>query len=162
MTNDLESWREECLVKLEELFGPRRRDCALGDIRLSHDNIPRIRWSPDEKTLDIEITELQGPRSRWDVAHESVHALDPGFRSPMGTVLEEGLATWFQNEMVPECRSETHQSYQAAENLVCYFIEEHDLIEVLKAVRKDVSLWEITQEHLPGCAARLVVPFQYP
>ena len=52
-------------------------------------------------TVDVHISKwpwehLSPDQSVWQVAHESVHLLDPG---PMGTnFLEEGLATWFQDE----------------------------------------------------------------
>ena len=93
--------------------------------------------------MDILITKYpwehrspdQGP---WQIAHECVHLLDP---SEKGTanVLEEGLATWFQNE--PTYHDERVRRYIAKndKHLPAYLeaqeLVRHSLPDILQAVK---------------------------
>ena len=91
----------------------------------------------------------------WQVAHETVHLLDP---VPFGeaNVLEEGLATWFQDE--PEFHDNEVKRYisQGIEHTVPY-LEARDLVrrcmpgllQVVKEIRSlHVAVSEITADLL--------------
>lgn len=113
-------------------------------------------------------------QSVWQVAHESVHLLDPG---PMGTnFLEEGLATWFQdefefhNEQVQRYiakNSEHSPSYAKAKELVQVCMPLH-LCSAVREIRasgvriRDIDV-EVLGSHLPhvndSTIERLCVPF---
>ena len=116
--------------------------------------------------LDICISEWpwehcspdQGP---WQVAHECVHLLDPGLRGG-ANLLEEGLATWFQDE--PGFHSEAvkayirrnrprPQNYAEAEQLVGSCMP--DLQPAVRTIRASgIGFRDITADqlapHLPG------------
>ena len=96
------------LTVLEEMFGPRDKRFVFGTVGLTTDEKDRPQtYFPNgfhflgKCTVDVHITScpwknLHQDQGGWQVAHESVHLLDPG---PEGAnFLEEGLATWFQDE----------------------------------------------------------------
>ena len=95
-----------CIHHLETMFGQRRPGFLFRSIRQSGDEYPRIHFPfvnpvDGNRVVDIHIGKTpwerrDAGRSGWQVAHECVHLLDPGL---FGTsnVLEEGLATWFQD-----------------------------------------------------------------
>ena len=97
------------IVRLEEMFGPRDPNFVFGSIKRStdKDGMPQTYfpigysrkwvclvdlhispWPYDKQCLD---------QATWQIAHECVHLLDPGCLGG-ASVLEEGLATWFQDE----------------------------------------------------------------
>ena len=92
---------------LENLFGPCDPRFVFGTIRKSEDGTPRTFFRTRYYTeggciVDIHISDFpwehfSPDQGKWQVAHECLHLLDPGI---YGTTnfLEEGLATWFQNE----------------------------------------------------------------
>ena len=95
---------------LEDMFGPYDSRFNFGSIRRStdpmdvpHTNFPNGFYLSGGCVVDIHISseplaeELED-QAVWQVAHECVHLIDPG---PKGTAnyLEEGLATWFQDEI---------------------------------------------------------------
>ena len=92
---------------LEGLFGPCDTRFIFGTIRQSKDDIPCIFFRSKYDTdggfiVDIHISDFpwdhcSPDQGRWQVAHECVHLLDPGIAGT-ANFLEEGLATWFQNE----------------------------------------------------------------
>jgi hypothetical protein len=115
------------------LLGQRDQDYTLADTvfvappphinLLSDSQIVRVclgdnalqRWqhNPDD----------QGRLARWQLAHECVHLIDPHFPAPTN-VLEEGLATWFQNRQV-KCRCFfSTPAYSRAEHLVSPLMED--------------------------------------
>ena len=114
----LNAWVEKYLSILESIFGPRDSRFVFGTVRSTNKNYPHTGY-PDgfhfngNCRVDIFITadpwkncrHTQGP---WQVAHECVHLLDPVERG-FNTVLEEGLAAWFQNE--PRYHSEMVRRY---------------------------------------------------
>ena len=94
---------------LELLWGPFDPRFIFGDIKRStheHDSpqtfFPKGFDLQGSCPVDIQISrdvydkEIVG-QGLWQVAHECVHLLNPGV---LGTcnILEEGLATWFQDE----------------------------------------------------------------
>ena len=66
---------------------------------------------PKACLLKDDLTE-----ARWHVAHESIHVLDP--HSNPTNYLEEGLATWFQNEKVKEYEGYRYDPWAEAQKRV--------------------------------------------
>ena len=101
----------EYIAKLEKIFGGCDQKFQLGCVlradkeKHSHGDGPYI-WfrgnSLDEGSIiDICIStgawdEHNLDQATWQVAHECVHLLDP-VKFGNATILEEGLAMWFQN-----------------------------------------------------------------
>lgn len=97
----------------------------------------------------------------WQVAHESVHLLDPGLRGG-SNFLEEGLAIWFQNEPTfhsdavkryIEQNTPPAQNYRDADAWVRACMPQ--LIPAVKTIRASgVRIGDMTAdelaEHLPG------------
>ena len=69
--------------------------------------------------------------ARWQLAHECLHLLDP--RLPPTNVLEEGLATWYQNKAVPVTFAPC-EPYIEAERLVYPLMDE--LPAAIRLLRK--------------------------
>ena len=94
---------------LQEIFGPYDRRFVFGSIKKSidkddvpHTNFPNGFHVNGGCIVDIHIAtwpwdNCSRDQGTWQVAHESVHLLDPGV-SGSANFLEEGLATWFQDE----------------------------------------------------------------
>ncbi len=95
---------------LEGLFGSRDPRFIFGTIRKalksSFGDRPRIHFPCNyfltgRCIVDINVTEHPWEhccidQGKWQVAHECVHLIDPG-KEGSANVLEEGLASWFQN-----------------------------------------------------------------
>ncbi|MCY4095725.1 MAG: hypothetical protein OXG05_11455 [Gammaproteobacteria bacterium] len=108
--NDRRSLRQQAekyLKDLEELFGPRDPRFVFSSIERSSNRYPHTDY-PNEFSLDgdcavsIHVTSdaydgRQISQCLWQIAHECVHLLDP-CRKGEANFLEEGLATWFQDE----------------------------------------------------------------
>lgn len=101
----------EYITKLEEIFGKCDQNFQLGCVlradkeKHSHGDGPYIWFRSnclDEGSIiDICIStrawdEQYLNQATWQIAHECVHLLDP-VEFGNATILEEGLATWFQN-----------------------------------------------------------------
>lgn len=97
---------EECVRAAEDLLGPRDEQWDVPGLRVRTDgktgpytdtsSFPRLLvFLPQACLFKKGLTE-----ARWHVAHESIHVLDP--HSNPTNYLEEGLATWFQNDRVKE------------------------------------------------------------
>ena len=107
--HQLEEHVGQYLIKLEQMLGPHDSRFVFGTVRKTtdkngspHTHFPNGYHFNGNCTVDVHISKwpwehLSPDQSVWQIAHESVHLLDPG---PLqGTnFLEEGLATWFQNE----------------------------------------------------------------
>lgn len=97
------------LPKIEALFGDRRSKFTFGKITRStaSNGVPQTDFpcGYDEETgsvVDIQLGHSPYDnqslnQSAWQIAHECVHLLDPCCKG-QANVLEEGLATWFQDE----------------------------------------------------------------
>ena len=148
----LSEWLSQFLSKIEMLFGPRDHSFTLVGIDIDKTPVnPPMIWFPDSgipvgsrerrsKHIVVRLNQnaLSHPvRARWQLAHECVHLLDPwhpGLDGGPTNVLEEGLATWFQNWCVPE--AEFHEgAYATAEKLVEPLMPE--LAEAVKRIRED-------------------------
>ena len=181
----LPEYASRFLADIEHWFGPR--DCSFVlvgiDIDCTLGNSPRL-WFPDSGIApdDAErrsrhivirlgqaaLTDL--PRARWQLAHECFHLLDPWNQRVDGrptNLLEEGLATWYQNSRVPE--AEWHEGlYAAAEDLVRPLMEQ--LPSAVKRIRRERNLRigkftpKVLQDYCPGfdedTLQRLCQPFQ--
>ena len=103
---NLEAYVTRYVSILESIFGQRDPRFVFGTIGMS-DGRPRTHFPGGFHLdggchVDILITKYpwkhrspdQGP---WQIAHECVHLLDPCEKGTANT-LEEGLATWFQDE----------------------------------------------------------------
>ena len=165
---DLEQQVGRYMRVLENFFGARDPRFIFGSIRKSSGppqlNFPATYNLDGGCVVDIHIGEWpwdnespdQGP---WQVAHECVHLLDP---MPFGAanVLEEGLATWFQDEkefhtaMVRdyiEKKGDAGQTsnYLEARNLIRRCMKERQFIPVVRELRSSgVPLSDITVDHL--------------
>ena len=94
---------------LEDMFGQGDQRFVFGSIKQSidkgdvpHTNFPNGFHFNGGCVVDIHISEWPWQhccygQGTWQLAHESVHLLDPGVDGT-ATFLEEGLATWFQDE----------------------------------------------------------------
>ncbi len=85
-------------------------------------------------------------RARWQLAHECVHLIDPG--QGAASVMEEGIATWFQNTTVTRKFCNSSGPYAEAERLVTPVIQ--DLCQSIRTFRtqNNLSIQQITPEHL--------------
>lgn len=161
---------ERYLGKLEFLLGPRDERFIFGTIKKSHDDRPRTHFPNNYYTtggcvVDIHITEFpwehcSPDQGRWQVAHECLHLIDPGEKGTI--VLEEGLASWFQNE--PRFHSSKVRNYiegnpkdghyEPARQLVIECKPDR-LVKVVKEIRKsDIRIRcikpEMLEAHLHG------------
>ncbi len=181
----LPEYASRFLADIEDWFGPRDRSFVLVgiDIDCTPGNPPRL-WFPESgiapddaerrsrhiviRLNQAALTDLN--RARWQLAHECFHLLDPWNLRVDGrptNMLEEGLATWYQNSRVPE--AEWHESvYAAAEDLVRPLMEQ--LPSAVKRIRRErgVRVGECTpdvlRDYCPGfdedALQRLCQPFQ--
>ena len=159
------------LADIEHLFGPRDRSFTLVgiDIDKTPGNVPR-NWFPDSgiapddaQRRSRHVVIRLGPaaltdlaRARWQLAHECFHLLDPWHPKVDGrptNMLEEGLATWYQNSRVPE--RECHEDlYAAAEDLVRPLMDPLPL--AVKRIRRECQLRisditpDVLQAYCPG------------
>jgi hypothetical protein len=85
------------LREVENLLGPRNREYSILGIEFSG-TVPQI-WFPGNcKHIAIQLGEpamSDSKRARFQLAHETVHLLDPVVGGT-ANVLEEGLATYYQ------------------------------------------------------------------
>ena len=153
---------------LEDLFGPCDSRFVFGTIRKSEDNTPRTFFPNNYYTnggciVDIHISDFpwehySPDQGKWQVAHECVHLLNP--ESGTTKFLEEGLATWFQNEprfhddavkQYIKRNTKTNGSYASAKNLVLHCMPQ--LAVAVKGIRKSgIIIRDISPDML---AARL-------
>ena len=123
------------LGEVERMFGQRDPSFTLVGIEIDETpgSFPRL-WYPDSgiapddserRSRHVIIRLSRGAltdpvRARWQLAHECFHLLDPWNQRVDGRPtnwLEEGLASWYQNNRVPEAASR-EGSYAVAEGLV--------------------------------------------
>ena len=158
------------LADIECSFGPRDRSFTIVgiDIDSTPENSPRL-WFPNSGiasddaerrsrhvVIRLSATALTDlARARWQLAHECFHLLDPWHPRVDGqptNMLEEGLATWYQNSRVPE--AEYHDGiYAAAEDLVRPLMDQ--LPSAVKRIRQERRLRigrftpEVLREYCP-------------
>ena len=167
----LPEYASQFLADIENRFGLRDRSFALVgiDIDETPGNAPRI-WFPDSGmvpgdeqrrsrhiVIRLGANTLTDPaRARWQLAHECFHLLDPWNPKADGrptNMLEEGLATWYQNSRVPE--AEFHGGpYATAEDLVKPLM--NNLPHAIKHIRRGLKLRigeltpDVLRDHCPG------------
>lgn len=150
---------------LENMFGQCDQRFVFGSVKKSKDGTPRTHF-PEEFHLngdcvvDIHISEepwqhCYYDQGTWQLAHESVHLLDPEVNG-RATFLEEGLATWFQDEatyhhdVVQKYIGqgiEHPQDYAVAKDLVCRCMPR--LTSVIKKIRsRGMRIQDITADKL--------------
>ena len=126
---------------LEEMFGPSNPNFEFGCIRPApQGDSPHVHFRNDSSggVVDICLTEealqsLTEAWSTWQLAHECLHLIDP-HKNPTN-VLEEGLATYYQNDKVCRDFAECTGSYAEAEKLVEPFMK--TLPDAIKKIRKE-------------------------
>ena len=149
---DLKAHVARYISILESIFGQRDPRFVFGTIEMSDDESPRTHF-PDYFhfgggcRVNILITKHpwehcrldQGP---WQVAHECVHLLDPS-EAGTGNVLEEGLATWFQDESTYHDEQVRHYiaKYDKHAKFSPVYLEAEELVrgsvpDILHAVKK--------------------------
>ena len=115
-----------------------------------------IYWDTDDRyayiypwdgKVDIYLTKKavlddNARNAEWQLAHECVHLLDPNCRCDSKgniirtNVLEEGIASWFHDELYPEFRNRRQKNYEQARNLVEKYID-NGLLAHVKALREN-------------------------
>ena len=143
------------LTQAEGLFGPRDPSFTILGIELvdSEDVSSQIWYPPSHEDRKHVIVHLSAGALRceqlalWELAHECVHLIDPS-RLEQATVLEEGLAVWFQNKEVGKEFMSENGSYADAERLVLPLMD--SLPGAIRRMRqeKGVTLCDITAELL--------------
>ena len=167
-------WRNNFLAELEEWFGPRDSSFELGRIVEGKGPCIRPRSPAEPKLIDTCISApamagaLGGKTAFWEIAHESVHLVDPKIPGPT-TFLEEGMATWYQNFKIRPDRFEPDEPWREAEALVFPYMENDYLRMITRRLRREkrVRICAITSEllaqHAPqipaDVAAKLARPF---
>ena len=181
----LTEWASQFLADIERLFGPRDRSFTLVgiDIDRTPGNSPRV-WFPDSGIAPGDVVKRSkhiiirlGPNAlndpvcaRWQLAHECVHLLDPwhpGLDGGPTNMLEEGLATWYQNNSVRE--AVCHEgAYATAEKLVEALMPE--LPKAVKRIREERNIRiggmnsDILRDYCPGMdrdiSRKLCEPFR--
>ena len=131
----LESEVQRYKKLLKNLIGPGDPRFVFGTIRQSEDNTPRIFFPAGYHMeggcmVDIHISDFpwehcSPDQGKWQVAHECVHLLDPGIHGT-ANFLEEGLATWFQNE--PQFHDDTVRHYIARNSRNLLYDAAKDLV----------------------------------
>ena len=151
----------ECITRVEFLFGERdKRFTPLG-IEIvegwsgkvdNQDLFPPCLWFPPSDT-ENHIIILLHPNviccealAKWQVAHESAHLLDPG-KYGRASVLEEGIAAWFQNDFAPLHKDVDIGNYEDAEGIVKKHKEK--IFSAIKKLRADgIRLSDINAPNL--------------
>lgn len=150
---------------LEQMFGLCDPRFVFGSFKQAVGSVPRTHFPngfhfKGNCVVDIHISKYPWQhccydQSAWQVAHECVHLLDPGLQTNTN-VLEEGLATWFQNE--PRFHNDLvktyirksptgSQNYIQAGRLVQHCMP--NLIKAIKDIRgSGLSIRDITPDTL--------------
>lgn len=158
--------RGQYLEELEALLGPRDRNYSLGGISF-HIEGPEI-FFPYNPTNSVVIRLGENALAwwkkdanigirlmAWQLAHECVHLIDPNF-SPPTNVLEEGLATWFQDQKVEGNGFGSLDSYADAKRLVLPYIEKGHLLEKVRILREEgIRICDIRKEDLHRVASQI-------
>ncbi len=181
----LPEYVSQLLSDIECLFGPRDHSFTLVgiDIDKTPSASPRLWYpdsgiapdDPDRRSRHIVVrlasNALADPaRARWQLAHECFHLLDPWNEYVDGrsaSWLEEGLATWYQNNHVPD--AEWREGlYALAENLVTPLMNE--LPKAVKLIRREKGLRisaitpDVLREYCPEFSEETILnlcrPFQ--
>ena len=142
------------IATLESMFGERDKRFVIGNIKEApadnnkpHTDYPHRFHTNGGCVVDICISirpykNLWHDQAAWQVAHECVHLLDPTKKGD-SNYLEEGLATWYQDEprfhdaAVQEYikRNRPHPpNYAKAQALVRKNL--HQLLPTVKAIRE--------------------------
>lgn len=129
------------LGELEKIFGRRDTRFEFGRILLGEG--PHIYFQIDSSRgpVDIYLTKAAVESQdelwdRWQLAHECLHLIDP--HEDPTNVLEEGLATWYQNTRVPRNSVQQCRAYVEAEGLVKPFM--NTLPVAIRRIRKEHRL----------------------
>ena len=134
---------------LEEIFGPRDPGFIFDKIGMADDGpqtfFPGRFYLGGGCRVNIQISrvlwEIRPQQGIWQVAHECVHLLDPG---EFGTanILEEGLATWFQDkpEFHDNCVQQFSEDIEKNGNRKQNYLDARDLVrkycpDILTAVK---------------------------
>lgn len=186
ITAKLMEWRTELLDELEsdEWLGARDPSFKLGGFLQScpPDEYPHIFLNHQTCAIDIVLTEAavqevkigDGTLARWQLAHECVHLIDPNFAPPTN-VLEEGIASWYQDEKVPgkERSGPNRERYEKAKSYVKANMKheaatlfqwqwDRALLKAVQTLRsEDRRIGDITQSDLIRVASFLSVGTAY-
>lgn len=182
----LSNYASHFITDIESRFGPRNRSFTLVGIVIDKNpNNPPQLWFPSSgielghaelayRHIVIRLNPLalcSPERARWQLAHECFHLLDPWCEAMDGRPtnwLEEGLATWYQNEIVPAVKCHVGK-YAKAEDLVGPLMA--DLPDAVKRIRQECALRigeipsDILRSHCPAMseetARKLCQRFEY-
>ena len=161
--------------RLEGLFGRRDNRFVFAGVVVApkNDDTPRLYYPKNYSAGLVNIQISRYPYERclysqaaWQVAHECVHLIDPAEGNT--TILEEGLATWYQNEesfhepivrRYIKSNNQHRENYAEAERLVCDTVPQ--LLQAVKAIRqRQIRIGEINTDilapYLPNVACDTV------
>ena len=175
------AWRTEFLDELEseEWLSSRDASFELGGFLQScpPDEYPHTFFNYQSRAIDICLEEnaIQGvllgfdELARWQIAHECVHLIDPYFDShpgpSQGNVLEEGIASWYQDEKVPGRKRSgpNRERYEKAKSWVKTYVgEDKALLGAVRALRSEGRrIMDITPQDLIRVASFLPKGFAY-
>lgn len=184
----LEEHVRQYLLKLGQLLGPPDPRFVFGTVRktfaendVPHTSFPHGYHLNGNCIVHVHISKKPWEKQStgqgvWQLAHECVHLLDPVILGN-ANILEEGLASWFQNEPKfhnEEVRryivrnNEYVRSYDEARKLVLACKPESHLCPAIKEIRASrVRIRDIEEEmlrsRLPSVSdsiiERLCMPF---
>lgn len=148
----------EMILNIEAQFGKRDRSWTILGIEFC-DNGPQTWFPGDCGHIVIQLGPLAKEdqvQALYQLAHESVHLLDPivfGF----GTVLEEGLATYFSLQYIKQFHSSYTTSdpkYAAAARLTAQLLDINPM--VIKDLRsRGIKISQITASQLLAVCPKL-------
>ncbi|WP_419737951.1 hypothetical protein [Ruegeria sp.] len=147
-------WLGVFLSDIEAMLGPRDPAFTVLGIEFvdTCHEMPKT-WFPDTHPhgkhviVHLNRSAMQdGARARWQLAHECVHLIDPA--QGVASVMEEGIATWFQNTATTRSFHNGSGPYAEAERLVSPVIRE--LCETIRFLRTQnrLHLDDIAPAHL--------------
>lgn len=159
---NLERLAQELLRELERRYGSRDSRYYLERIVFGAEGSPCVDATKHGAVIYLSAAaKTSAAAAVFELAHEVVHLLAPtgGFDS---TVLEEGLATMFQHEIMGRCGMPNFRSsvraYLEAEGLLKQLIQlDVDVVAKLRKREPDFSKWtaEDIQTFVPGASRQI-------
>lgn len=162
------------LQKAEDLFGDRDKNWTPLGVEIALDNDTPSVWFPGNSTF-ISIclsSQCQNDvhRGLFQLAHEVVHLLAPTMDTASTPVIEEGLATFFSDEMSRACgwnyQSDDHRYVSAKATVNTLLTHSHDAVRILREIEPSFCKWtaDLITSQLPDLPApialQLCTPFR--
>ena len=155
-------WRTSFLSELETMLGPRNPNYELGEIRPDGQGPMTVLRTGSRTVAEILLTPMafhgkhSGKLAKWQLAHECLHLIDPYFPGPdepNTIVMEEGPATWFQNQLQDNYVS--CKNYARAQRFVSPHMPEYLPGKIREFRRSGIRIHATTSEHLRRVAYQM-------